>query len=216
MPELSWGDMITVRFDKAELDAWEAQREGILNRVGHCLQAWSGVEMNMGNLFLSLHDALRPNNSLLRSVFDGIISFEARLSMLQLSVTHDRRHAPVFVEKWNALYNKLQKSVRKRNEIAHFSVSVETQECREAKLYPFWQTPGAKGRAPLTAENLKEREQSFLDLSSRIIRFVEYVETVRGRFELSLLPVTDPVHLLENPFVPTREIPRDPPLSSEA
>ena len=180
--------------------------------VGKCLNAWSLIEWNLAALFMALHD--KPDDfdsGALRQVFNGVVSLEVRLAMLNLTVQNDKRLSPLFVASWNPLFNKLSKSARKRNEVAHFTVAVnhaDDIDNPKIRLYPFWSGTTDPGLGlELSAGDLRERLASFHALKERVNRFWWHVVLVRGQRTECHIPITGPDHLLDNPFVPTHEEP---------
>jgi len=184
--------------------------------VGRCLGAWSSVERQLTLLFLSLHDKIDEPIPLV-NVFNGVVSFEARLSMINSTIRHDERISEKFKTQWNPLFNKLFKTYKKRHEIAHFAIITDhtiNPDSPATTLQPFYNSFDPP-RVGLTAKDLEERKVSFFDLSHRIERFWWHILLVRGKRDKFRLPITGPDHLLDNPFVPIHEEPQDPPQSSE-
>lgn len=183
--------------------------------VGRCLDAWSMIEWNMAHLFMSLHD--QPDeHSALRQVFNGIASLEVRLAMLNLTIQSDKRLSPLFVIRWNSLFNKLSKSAKRRNEVAHFTIAVNHMEDIDnpkIRLYPFWSGMTDPGLG-LSAGDLRNRLASFHALSQRVDRFWWYIQLVRGRRTECHIPISGPDHLLDNPFVPLPTEAESPPVPS--
>jgi hypothetical protein len=182
----------------------ETSTDALMQQVGYCLQAWSGVEYQMARLFLALHGALgMPNYFALQAAYEGVISFEARLSMLNQSILHDERTKGIFRERWNPLHNKISRMARRRAQVAHFSC-IENQDAKgefaQIRLMPFMTMTGMlSGKVssqPLTADQLKTRASAFSRLTLRMHGFVQYVEIERGWLSADQLQVTDPVRLL--------------------
>lgn len=188
-------------------EAIDAGTDELLLFVGKCINAWSMIEWNMAHLFMSLHDKLDDPGAL-RHVFSGVVSFEVRLAMLNLTVQNDKRLSPRFITSWNALFNKLSKSARKRNEVAHFTIAVNHEDIVNPKirLYPFWSGMTDPGLG-LSAKDLAERLASFHALSKRVERFWWHILLVRKQRVECHMPITDPDHLLDNPFISVQEEP---------
>lgn len=198
------GDNV-VATSNLSLEELQAQTDELHLHVGRCLGMWSSVERSLTLLFLCLHDKIDEPFPLVK-VFNGVVSFEVRLSMINLAVQHDERTTEKFRTQWNALFNKLSKSYRKRHEIAHFTIITDHTESTSPKttLQPFYTAFSPPGIG-LSAKDLIERERSFLSLSKRIDRFWWHVLLVRGARAECPFSITDPDHLIDNPFVPVDE-----------
>ena len=206
------GDEVIAK-SNVSLDDINALSDELYYLVGRCLGAWSSVERHLTILFLALLDKI-DNPFPLAKVFDGVVSFEVRISILNLAIQNDPKSTDRFKTQWNALFNKLSKSYKKRHEVAHFAIVADHTSPPEVKvsLQPFfssWSGPGAG----LTAKDLRQREESFLNLADRIDRFWWHIALVRGQRDKCPIPINDPDHLLDNPFVPLGEENPPPPES---
>ena len=90
----------------------------LFNMLGWCLSVWSQVEMQMTALFVSI-SGMPENRAVI--LFDGIISFEIRLSILDRLMALEAV-SEVEREMWNRMSTRMSKAYKQRHELAHFSV----------------------------------------------------------------------------------------------
>jgi hypothetical protein len=99
----------------------------LTNAVGNCLMVWAGIERLLHAMF-SAHVVRQSRNKnkfvIADSIWSAVISFEARLKMVDASINGDlwkeetSRFEKVKAD-WRLLYNYIVRMSSKRNEIAH-------------------------------------------------------------------------------------------------
>lgn len=93
----------------------------IATRVGQALHSWSTVELELAWLFTIITEI--PDRRISQVAFAAIVSFDARVQMcnsIMPLVTMNDVHRRY----WTWLYNRLTKKVKKRNELAHFTIVI--------------------------------------------------------------------------------------------
>jgi hypothetical protein len=157
----------------------------LLASIGSCLNAWSKVEDEITQLFMLIHgypssDYRHP----LRRAFEAVVALEARLSMIKASVSADQLLSRCYSHHFNALYNKVTRSYRKRHEVAHFSLVHREGENGEWKILarPFFNWAAFQDNlgAELEPQQIEERQNSFLRLCLRIQQHRQYVGGKKG------------------------------------
>lgn len=157
----------------------------LYSAIGECLGAWSAVEVEVSHLFMILQE--RPWDDFdhpLRVAFEAVISLEVRLAMIKASVGVDPRYKAEYAQHFNALYNKIMKSYKKRHEVAHFMPIIRVGELGKGfSIQPFfnWHDFRNKtGRGQLDAAQIEERKASFDTLRERVNRHKQHVGAMRG------------------------------------
>jgi hypothetical protein len=176
------------------------ERGAVLLQVGECLAAWSQVEHHLLLVFLALTHGTDPGQ--MGAAFEAVISFEARLAMVDALVERDSDRA--FCEAWNALSNKLTRLHRRRHQVAHFSIVHHEPDTRPF-LHPFFSLGRRNVHTPLSADQLKNRAASFLRACGRLNRLKMYLLHRAGKLAADRLPAGDPAQLLRAPSAPTHE-----------
>jgi hypothetical protein len=149
-------------------------KEPIHLAVGRGIEAWSWVELNLCILLEGLLGQRRDN--LIGAAFYAVVNFGSKLEMVdavaQLTLRGKRLRA------WDALYERIRKKSKKRNEIAHFSIVLHgnalSDDPLEPRVHPYWSVnKGTQVRKNegLTPKQLEERARSFIDLSIEILKF---------------------------------------------
>lgn len=186
--------------------------------AGHCLHAWTGVEIQLADLFVQIHDTPPEAVTPLRAAFDCVNGFEIRLDMLTASIEADKRLVGPFQEAWAPLHNFISKKSKKRNQVAHFLVG-KLSDDHDAALYPFpTATKVLTEKHPplLSAADLRARRDSFQLLERRLYRLCLYVQQARNRLPEYQPPADDPARWLQMPAALTPASKLPPPQSSGA
>lgn len=148
----------------------------LLAAVGAALGAWSIVEIQLCALFYSIADMRSQDKA--RALFDGIISFEIRVGVVDRLMETEAVDA-VEAEMWRRMSAKLTKCYKKRHQIAHFTVLNDPPEVTIAPFFTL--TKMNTGTATnLTAKEVFERTQKFGDLTKALNWFQE--QAVRRRW----------------------------------
>src|SRR5687767_6446361 len=98
--------------------------KNLLAAVAKALSVWTWVEFQLGLLFHVLAELKDSNRA--RAIFDGIISFEVRLSILDRLMALEKVDETE-AEMWNRLSAKLSKFYKKRHELAHFGLGFRNE-----------------------------------------------------------------------------------------
>jgi len=154
----------------------KALTDTIHQAIGNALDAWSRVEHSLESLFVALTSADVWDAHLIMA---SIVSFDARLKICNTLMGRHRKNFKT-VERWDALYNKLDRKYRKRSELAHGSVvqlNDKTvwipyystgQSMREMVLKP----PEEVGLPPhLSTKEIEERALGFRKLAGALSDF---------------------------------------------
>lgn len=136
---------------------------------GECFSAWSSVEVNLFAVFMFLVQS--PHYQVASSAFYSTAGFRAKLDMVDASVRNSPLVDPSAREKWSALKEKLTKSSRRRNQLAHDTVFFgRDSEHDTRKMFvasPHKPSAGAR----LHTHDLKEIRQSFERLAHEIFQY---------------------------------------------
>ena len=139
----------------------------LMAQVGATLHAWNQVESAMGLVFLATSGI--SNFLKAGSIFDSVISFEARIAVLDAAVTHDEKLSADEKEVWLCLSAKLRKLYKKRHEVAHFSLLSEDMRDGERILpYFTWNKHARNSTKHLTLAQLAERSAKFTAASEAV------------------------------------------------
>jgi flavin-binding protein dodecin len=95
-----------------------SEREAIYGAVGRALDSWTKIELAIEPLFSTLADTDPIRGSVAMA---SIVSFKARMEMCNSLVAQSQASKELRA-KWRALFNKLNRKYKARNEIAHFSI----------------------------------------------------------------------------------------------
>ncbi len=168
----------------------------ILALVGLSLSAWSQVERAMTDLFIVTSEMERRRAM---AAFDGIISFEVRLSILDRMMAFQGLDE-LEAETWIRMSRRLSKFYKKRHELAHFALGARPPG--EFVINPFltyeklWESVG-KDAAPLKALNIEAvsaRKDEFIELALTLDWFTG--QAVRRHPELGIgltRPLSEPL-----------------------
>jgi hypothetical protein len=97
------------------------EEERFYGALGKAITQWQEVEQALAMLFLDAHTQdtwLRAN-----VVFHSVLSFETRMDMVDAALKVSRSKA--FLAKWEPLFKRCAKRAKRRNQLAHFTLSVD-------------------------------------------------------------------------------------------
>jgi hypothetical protein len=145
--------------------------------VGHALSTWSGIELQMCSLFQAVSDI--PEKRKARAMFDGVISFEVRVAILDRVMSFEDTD-PTETEMWARMSARLTKFYKKRHELAHFALLVPKDGA--ASISPFltmarW-TDGTPVR--LTNSDIADRTEKFVRMFEALFWFIQRAKQRRG------------------------------------
>ncbi|WPZ05631.1 hypothetical protein [Pelagerythrobacter marinus] len=170
----------------------------VYREVGECLHAWSQVEVDLSALFAALHGVpMQEASHPIRQVFEVVQSFETRVAMTNRSVECFIDAHPAYAEAWQPLKNKIERSARRRHEVAHFVLISRNAIHGIKPFFTFHNFRTKQGRGELTARQIADRARGFFDLSTRVRRHAGYVSRLQGLPVESDLATADLAHLLE-------------------
>jgi hypothetical protein len=133
----------------------------LLALVGLALSSWSQVERSMTALFVQISrmDVIRAI-----ALFDGIVSFEVRLAILNRLMTFEDL-SELDQETWVRLSKRLAKFYKRRHQLAHFGVGGNDRG--EWTISPFltYDNMHEGKRIHLTQGEVSERNGEFVQLS---------------------------------------------------
>jgi len=141
----------------------------LLSGVGGALANWSMVELQMGLLFTILSDI--PDRDKAVAIFDGVISFDTRLAILDRLMRFETDLSETEAEMWTRLSQRLSKFYKKRHELAHFSLS---ESGGKLAIAPFltYEKLFNKSVRYLSVEQVAERGEKFTELESALSWFM--------------------------------------------
>lgn len=151
--------------------------------IGSSLARWNDIEGSLAFLFAL---TLRADASYSMTAYHAVVSFEARLAMVNAVAKRRLKEHGDLLARWTSLSSRLTKKAKKRAEIAHCTVmrfQIRTDPgAWIVEALPFWsvsklmtgfthrpnKTPvGPKGVA-LSLGDLKSRSESFKVLSDEV------------------------------------------------
>jgi hypothetical protein len=135
--------------------------DDLMAHVGSALHAWNQVESGMGLLFTVANTAAEMPKW--GAIFDAVVSFEARIAVLDATVAHGLNFSDEEREIWPLLSTRIRKLYKKRHEIAHFSIAHPDDLVSGARISPYftWNKVSNKTERYLTKADLKVREDRF-------------------------------------------------------
>jgi hypothetical protein len=164
----------------------------VLSQVGLCLNAWSQVETGMGIVFGGVSGMDNYRNAC--TIFDAILSFDARIAVLDTAV----RIETTFLDQedreiWAALSARLRKLYKRRHEVAHFSVDYGTMIDKPG-IRPFFSwNKHAKDEAKfLSLKEMQELSDRFTEASTAIHWFNNVAQRKRLPPQFQPQPVEEP------------------------
>lgn len=150
-----------------------AQQRALLARlVGECLLAWSMIEFELHEMFVS-QLCFRSHNkrkySVARFVWGAVISFEARIDMVDASIRGNlwgdkSRRAKNHASDWRLIKNYIIKLSKLRNEIAHGTIA--NFDNQEMKISPYFTV--MPPRPPIPIGEVADRIKMFAELKKTL------------------------------------------------
>jgi len=128
----------------------------------------------MGILFIVGSEI--PNPVLAGAVFDAIVAFEARLSVLDATCAQSTRVSPENKEIWAALSARLRKQYKRRHELAHFSIADEIATATRIAPFFTWNKHFQNGNKYLTVPQIHERTDRFNGIVKAVNWFTSEVQ----------------------------------------
>lgn len=172
--------------------------------VGEALHQWSMVEMQLASLFVVI--SRMPDYTAGQAAMAAVVSFEARLQVCN-AVLMFLDLSDFQSKYWTRLFNRLLKKLKKRNELAHFSiVELHGPEGIDRRLMPYFSVGNAavthKRRGvigvSLTLEEVRLRGIHFHLLAEEVAWFTREMQIVVGTHSTNDGPVPDLVHQLRS------------------
>jgi hypothetical protein len=176
-------------------ETWEQERDAIIRLIGECITTWSMVERGLTLLYCECVGSPvgSPDLWLHASIFDSVISIDARLAMVQTALlggvrrlTRPRSEPVPYLSEWKELRKKIRKKYDKRNEVAHSDITQRGMEdgSQMVRLLAFpTLTTGALGvnQTLLSIGQLRDRIKEFEKLSGEISAFRDQVRASLAR-----------------------------------
>lgn len=146
----------------------EEEHKAILMTVGYALSRFSRIENWLSILFAEVSTI--KSEQMAHVIMSSIVSVDARLlvchnTMLRSGVL--KRH----INLWTPLYNAISRAAKKRNELAHFSVTMLTYRGKPSVMLDPYGSPGKffQGKHNyLSLAEVTERAKHFDDLGDVI------------------------------------------------
>jgi hypothetical protein len=119
------------------------QQAALTLAVGSCLMAWSGVEFELLHLFIDQVVRQSRNKQryvIARGIWSAIISFEAKLRMVDASINGslwklEEKRFKAARDDWRLLFNYTKTMASLRNEIAHGTIM--NRDNKEMVIIPY-------------------------------------------------------------------------------
>ena len=166
-----------------------SQRREVFSLIGEGISLWQSVEDVLAELFAV---TVKGDSWICLAAYHAVISFEARLSMVDAVVSLRMDGDEEELARWRTLGNRLAKKARKRAEIAHSRVVTVTEPDNVSitRAYPFYAwskldftpvhemkgLPLAKGAIALGVAELKDRNETFALLHSEVRHFTNIMK----------------------------------------
>lgn len=144
----------------------DQQRIILTHAAGECLMAWAQVEFELSLFFssqLTSQSANANRFAIADSIWATIISFEARLKMLNAVVSANIKDQKVLSD-WRIISSYITNQNTRRNQIAHSDIHLFG---KEMKLQPF-PTNFISRKPALSHRALKTVTGDFIDLAKAI------------------------------------------------
>ena len=154
----------------------------LLYQVGSALHSWSIVEMDLSRYFGSLYSELGS-----QALFASVISFDTRLAMID-RLTDLSHLSSEDKAVWRKLSARLSKFYKKRHEVAHFTLGKSQKG--EDVIFPFLTvaTIGDKHKRQMTASQVGERVDKFMEFGPALAWFANAVVRSRMPAQARTLP----------------------------
>jgi len=152
--------------------------DDFLRALASALLAWQSVE---NNLFLIFNFLVGPHkkSAVLSAVYHSVISLRHHLNMVNAAATVVLKDDP-YLNVWNKLSERIGKSSRSRNNLAHFGLVAHTdiKGHTEALLKPSIFNVKAKSDEEYDTQQIDEWRISFIALSSDLSKFLDELPSV--------------------------------------
>jgi hypothetical protein len=150
----------------------QSQQAILSHAVGTCLMAWAAVEHTLHEMFVRqiIHQSRNKNRFVVaRGVWSVVISFEARLKMVDASINANlynstTQHSKKLAADWRLLKNYTTKMSILRNEIAHGTIM--NRDNKEMIITPYATTiPFRQG---ISITEVGNRTRLFMELNAAL------------------------------------------------
>ena len=189
--------------------------DDIMLAVANALDAWSRIEFALEGIFIAVSGMDHDRGSV---VMASIVALEARLAVCNNLIERSAfsGSSKLF---WGRFYNKVRKEMKKRNELAHFTIiRPGSLGPSEAKLLPYF-TMGRVAMAnggnliELNTADITARGERFAGLAAALRWFFGQLNDELGKPLASRAPATDLVRHFLRPVDPTpiENAPQPPP-----
>lgn len=118
--------------------------------IGRALTAWGRVEFEVSRVYSTAVGDGFPSAPA-SAAFWEVVSFDARLKMVNVAIEHGVHSESLAAEQWLALSTRCRKRNRKRNALAHGSVIYTMPPKRKLAFAPFFWSTVAQ-RKPFEAD----------------------------------------------------------------
>lgn len=161
------------------MDKTAKDRQEMLQAIGECIMAWSAVERALTVAYCSLIDSGPGTDDFIlhANIFDGVISLDARLQMIESAVTarsglvtNPKIEPPDHVKNWTTLRKKVRKSYTLRNGVAHSDLIQTGLEDggQKVELFAFPTISNIFSMTKISIGDMKERSKRFEKLCEDI------------------------------------------------
>jgi hypothetical protein len=145
----------------------------LMSTVGLALHGWSQVETGTGILFIVVSGIRSADQA--GAIFDSIVDFRSRLSMLDAAIEHSNLANANEKEIWTCLSARLRKLYKRRHEIAHFAIADdEIASARQISPFFTFNKYLQKTHRSLSVEQILNRTRQFGDAAEAIQWFVRF------------------------------------------
>ncbi|UWU90163.1 hypothetical protein [Bradyrhizobium sp. CB1015] len=144
-----------------------AERIALVHAAGECLMAWASFEFYLHEMFVSevILDSKNPQRYVLaRGVWSVVVSFEARLKLVDVAIKSNIRDEQVLRD-WKLLRSHILRISALRNEIAH-GAAVNFDN-RQMMIQPYLTVINSKAK-PLDHAEIVNRRLSFIETQAGI------------------------------------------------
>jgi hypothetical protein len=193
-----------------------AKAHAIEAAVGKALASWSGVEIQLANLFCEVSGI--PDHRRGQIIMASIINFDARIQvcheMMRLFGWEARD-----LKVWDKLFARIQKLQKRRNDVAHFAIIMGNVGGKQVDvcLAPYFSLGNEfRGKVTqLSAAQILERAASFRELDQAVRWYAHLAFTRRKPGLVTPAPTPDLVLRLQELVEQTPEGSAPQPQSSE-
>jgi hypothetical protein len=155
---------------------------------------WSAVELAMSELFVATVDMTDEKKAF--ALFNGIISFDVRLSMLDTLVRFESGFDEVEREMWARLSARLGRLYKQRHHIAHFMMPKDPNVIGIVPFATFEKLDDGDGI--LTPDEVGERAEKFVEACALVFWISRLARRLRPRSEkVPPLEVPEPQYVAQ-------------------